>query len=94
MSRVKSNQYSQNKRRKIIKAAKGYFTRGKNVYVIAKERLQRAWLYMYRDRKRQHRLAKRTAILQLSAICRQYCGVSYSTTRFILKQWNNLPSKV
>ena len=39
------------RRKKILKAAKGYFGRRKNVHTVAKNAVEKGMLYAYRDRK-------------------------------------------
>ena len=39
------------KRKKIIKAAKGYFGRRKNVWTVAKNAVEKGLTYAYRDRR-------------------------------------------
>ena len=46
---------SKKRRDKIIKAAKGYFGRRKNVYTVAKNAVEKALSYAYRDRKNKKR---------------------------------------
>ena len=41
------------RRKKILKQAKGFFGRRKNVYTVAKNAVDKAMLYAYRDRKKQ-----------------------------------------
>ena len=45
------------RRKKILKQAKGYFGRRKNVYTVAKNAIEKAMLYAYRDRKQNKRVA-------------------------------------
>jgi large subunit ribosomal protein L20 len=43
---------SRKRRKKILKKAKGYFGRRKNVYTVAKNAVEKALSYAYRDRKK------------------------------------------
>ena len=43
------------RRKKIIKQAKGYFGRRKNVWTVAKNAVEKAMLYAYRDRRNKKR---------------------------------------
>ena len=43
------------RRKKILKAAKGYFGRRKNVHTVAKNAVEKAMQYAYRDRKNKKR---------------------------------------
>ena len=46
---------SKNRRKKVLKAAKGYFGRRKNVHTIAKNAVEKGMQYAYRDRKNKKR---------------------------------------
>lgn len=47
---------SRAKRKKVLKQAKGYFGRRKNVYTVAKNAVEKAGLYAYRDRKNKKKI--------------------------------------
>ena len=47
---------SRQRRKKILKKAKGYFGRRKNVYTVAKNAVEKALSYAYRDRKAKKRV--------------------------------------
>ena len=66
MARVKRGVTGHAKHKKVFKAAKGYFGRRKNTIRIAKQAVEKANQYAFRDRKR-HGMIKRTnkAIRQL-----------------------------
>ncbi len=68
---------SRAKRKKMMKFAKGFFGRRKNVWTIAKNAVERAWQYAYRDRKQRKRDFRRLWIARINAGVRQY-GLSYS----------------
>jgi len=65
------------RRKKILKQAKGYFGRRKNVYTVAKNAVEKAMLYAYRDRKQKKRNFRRLWIQRINAGARQH-GMSYS----------------
>ena len=65
------------KRKKIIKAAKGYFGRRKNVHTVAKNAVEKGLQYAYRDRKNKKRTFRALWIQRINAGTRQY-GMSYS----------------
>ncbi|MEC7646679.1 MAG: 50S ribosomal protein L20 [Bacteroidota bacterium] len=65
------------RRDKIIKAAKGYFGRRKNVHTIAKNAVEKAMQYAYRDRKNKKRNFRALWIQRINAGTRLY-GISYS----------------
>ena len=65
------------RRKKILKAAKGYFGRRKNVYTVAKNAVEKAMQYAYRDRKNNKRNFRSLWIQRINAGSRQH-GMSYS----------------
>ncbi len=71
---------SHRRRKKILKHAKGYFGRRKNVYTVAKNAVEKAWQYSYRDRRNKKRVFRALWIQRINAAVRPY-GLSYS--RFI-----------
>ena len=77
MPRVSTNVARVKRRKKILKEAKGYFGRRKNLYKTAKEAVERAWRYSYRDRKNRKRDFRRLWIVRINAAARQY-DLSYS----------------
>ena len=68
---------SRARRKKIIKQAKGYFGRRKNVWTIAKNAVEKAWGYAYRDRKTKKRNFRSLWIVRINAAARLH-GMSYS----------------
>ena len=65
------------RRKKVLKAAKGYFGRRKNVHSVAKNAVEKAMQYAYRDRKNKKRTFRALWIQRINAGTRQY-GMSYS----------------
>ena len=65
------------RRKKILKAAKGYFGRRKNVHTIAKNAVEKGMQYAYRDRKNKKRTFRALWIQRINAGARLY-GMSYS----------------
>jgi large subunit ribosomal protein L20 len=65
------------RRKKILKLAKGYFGRRKNVYTVAKNAVEKAMLYAYRDRKQNKRNFRSLWIQRINAGARLN-GMSYS----------------
>jgi len=65
------------KRKKIIKAAKGYFGRRKNVHTVAKNAVEKGMQYAYRDRKNKKRTFRALWIQRINAGARLH-GLSYS----------------
>ncbi|WP_028887165.1 50S ribosomal protein L20 [Tenacibaculum ovolyticum] len=77
MPRSVNSVASRKRRKKILKAAKGYFGRRKNVYTVAKNAVEKAMTYAYRDRKNNKRNFRSLWIQRINAGTRQY-GMSYS----------------
>lgn len=73
------------RRKKILKQAKGYFGRRKNVWTVAKNAVEKAMLYAYRDRKTKKRNFRRLWILRINAAARLH-GLSYSKFMGLLKE--------
>jgi large subunit ribosomal protein L20 len=65
------------RRSKIIKAAKGYFGRRKNVHTVAKNAVEKGMQYAYRDRKNKKRTFRALWIQRINAGTRLH-GMSYS----------------
>ena len=65
------------RRKKILKSAKGYFGRRKNVHTVAKNAVEKGMLYAYRDRKNKKRAFRSLWIARINAASRGL-GVSYS----------------
>ena len=65
------------RRNKILKAAKGYFGRRKNVHTVAKNAVEKGMQYAYRDRKNKKRTFRALWIQRINAGTRLY-GMSYS----------------
>ena len=78
---------SRQKRKKIIKKAKGYFGRRKNVYTVAKNAVEKALTYAYRDRKVKKRIFRSLWITRINAASREH-GMSYSQLINKLKSKN------
>ena len=80
MARVKRGVTAHAKHKKVIKAAKGYYGRRKNTIRIAKQAVEKAQQYAYRDRKRRKRNFRALWIQRINAAVREH-GLTYS--RFI-----------
>ena len=65
------------RRKKVLKQAKGYFGRRKNVYTIAKNAVEKGLSYAYRDRKNKKRVFRSLWITRINAAAREH-GLSYS----------------
>ena len=77
MPRSTNSVASKARRKKIIKSAKGYFGRRKNVYTVAKNAVEKGMQYAYRDRKNKKRVFRRLWIQRINAGARLN-GMSYS----------------
>ena len=80
MARVKRGVTAHAKHKKVLKAAKGYYGRRKNTIRIAKQAVEKAMQYAYRDRKNRKRTFRALWIQRLNAAVREH-GLTYS--RFI-----------
>lgn len=77
MPRSVNSVASRARRKKVLKHAKGYFGRRKNVWTVAKNAVEKGWLYAYRDRKTKKRNFRSLWIMRINASARQH-GMSYS----------------
>jgi len=77
MARVKRGVTSHAKHKKVYKAAKGYYGRRKNTIRIAKQAVEKANQYAYRDRKRKKRTFRALWIQRINAAVRPF-GLNYS----------------
>lgn len=84
MPRVTNRPASHRRRKKILKAAKGYWGARSRLLTSARQAVDKARLYAYRDRRRRKRDFRRLWIIRINAACRQH-GLSYSTFLHELK---------
>ncbi len=77
MPRSVNSVASKQRRKKIIKQAKGYFGSRKNVYTVTKNAVEKGLQYAYRDRKNKKRSFRALWIQRINAGVRQY-DMSYS----------------
>ena len=80
MARVKRGVTAHAKHKKVLKAAKGYYGRRKNTIRIAKQAVEKAQQYAYRDRKARKRSFRALWIQRINAAAREL-GMTYG--RFI-----------
>jgi large subunit ribosomal protein L20 len=80
MARVKRGVTAHAKHKKILKQAKGYYGRRKNTIRVAKQAVEKAMQYAYRDRKRKKRTFRALWIQRINAAVREH-GLTYG--RFI-----------
>lgn len=77
MPRSKNAVASRARRKRILKAASGYFGRRKNVYTVAKNAVEKGMQYSYIHRKQKKRNFKSLWIQRINAAARLH-GMSYS----------------
>ena len=85
MPRAKGGAKTRQRRKKVLKKAKGYFGGRRKLYRTAKETVLRAGAFAYRDRRQKKRLARSLWIVRINAACRQ-AGLSYSAFMAALKK--------
>lgn len=78
MARVKRGVQAHARHKKVIRQAKGYSGRRKNVYRVAKQAVIKAGQYAYRDRRQRKRQFRALWIIRINAKVREF-GLSYST---------------
>ena len=78
---------SRNRRRKVLKRAKGFFGGRSKLYRTAQETVDRARAFATRDRKTRKREFRTLWTIRINAACRQY-GTTYSRLMAALKKAN------
>lgn len=77
MPRSVNHVASRARRKKVMKLAKGYFGRRKNVWTVAKNAVEKGLVYAYRDRKQKKRKFRSLWIMRINAAVREH-EMSYS----------------
>ena len=77
MPRSVNSVASRAKRKRVLKLAKGFFGRKKNVWTVAKNAVEKGLVYAYRDRKARKRDFRSLWIQRINAGARLH-GMSYS----------------
>jgi len=77
MPRVKRGVTSRARHNKVLRQAKGYRGRRKNVFRVAKQAVTKAGQYAYRDRRQRKRQFRALWIVRINEAARE-CGLSYS----------------
>jgi large subunit ribosomal protein L20 len=77
MPRSVNHVASRARRKKVLKLAKGFFGRRKNVWTVAKNAVEKALCYAYIGRKQKKRTFRKLWIVRINAGARQH-GMSYS----------------
>lgn len=80
MPRAKNSVASRARRKKVLKAAKGYYGARSRTFKVAKQAVIKAGQYAYRDRRQRKRQFRALWILRINAAARTH-GLSYS--RFV-----------
>ena len=87
MPRANSTVPRHRRHRKIVKKAKGYYGARKSNFRSAKDAVQKAWQYAYRDRRTNKRNFRRLWIIRINAAVRLH-GLSYSKFISAMKDKN------
>ena len=87
MPRANSTVPRHRRHRKIVKQAKGYYGARKSNFRSAKDAVQKAWQYAYRDRRTNKRNFRRLWIIRINAAARLH-GLSYSKFISAMKEKN------
>ena len=77
MPRSVNHVASRHRRKKVMRLAKGYYGRRKNVWTVAKNAVEKGLVYAYRDRKVKKREFRALWIQRINAGAREH-GLSYS----------------
>lgn len=85
MPRAKGGAKTRQRRKKVLKKAKGYFGGRRKLFRTAKETTLRAGAFAYRHRKQKKRLSRGVWIVRINAACREL-GLSYSVFMHGLKK--------
>jgi len=85
MPRVKRGVAARRRRNRILKEAKGYYGARGRLHKVAREAVERAWKYAYRDRKQRKREFRALWIARINAAAREH-DLSYSRLMSGLKQ--------
>jgi large subunit ribosomal protein L20 len=75
--RVKRGHNRVQRRKKVLKLAKGYFLTKHNAYRVAKLQVERSLVFAYRDRRQRKRTMRSLWIIRINAAARQF-EISYS----------------
>jgi len=89
MPRTKNVPYTRKRRKKWLKAAKGFWGGKHRLYKSARLAVMKAWLSAYRERKRKKRVFRALWIIRINAALRTE-GLKYSQFIYQLKKNNIL----
>ena len=82
MARVKRGVAAQRRRKRILKAAKGYQGARSRLHGVAREAVERSWAYAYRDRKQRKRAFRQLWIARINAGARGFLRLRSSLVPF------------
>ena len=85
MAKVKRGVITHARHKKVIDAAKGYYGRRKNVFRVAKQAVDKARQYAYRDRRVRKRDFRALWIQRINAAVRTH-GLTYSQFIFAMSK--------
>lgn len=85
MPRAKGGAKTRQRRKKVLKQAKGYVGGRRKLYRSAAETVLRAGAFAYRHRKQKKRLARSLWVVRINAACRE-AGISYAVFMGALKK--------
>lgn len=78
MPRVKGGTVTRQRRKKVLKLAKGYYGSKHTLFKTAKQAVMKSYMYAYRDRRQTKRNFRKLWITRINAAARLN-GMSYST---------------
>ena len=84
MPRVKGGTVTRQRRKKVIKLAKGYYGSKHTLYKVANQQVMKSLMYAYRDRRQKKRDFRKLWIARINAAARMN-GLSYSRLMHGLK---------
>ena len=87
MPRSVNSVASRARRKRVLKKAKGFFGRRKNVWTVAKNAVEKAMSYAYRGRKEKKRSFRSLWVMRINAGAREH-GLTYSQFMGALKKNN------
>jgi large subunit ribosomal protein L20 len=82
--RARNIPYSRARRKKFLKLAKGFQNAPRRRYKLARQLLERAWVFSFRDRRQRKRDFRKLWITRINAAVRPY-GLKYSQFIYRLK---------
>lgn len=85
--RVKGGPATRNRRKKVLKLAKGYYGSKHLLFRTAKQQVMKSLFYSFRDRKNKKRDFRKLWIVRINAAANQ-CGTNYSNLMHGLKLAN------